>query len=184
MLITVTFSCCALSCCSYQQCTTVELFASSVTAKTKLRGLLDILASAAEYNVLPLRHRESKVLEVLARKLPQALPSDWEWDSTPTKAHILLQAHCTRTALPVDLREDQRIAVAEAPRLLSAAVDVISSCGWLRPALEAMELTQMIVQACWGRDSYLKQVWCIHICIHRSDSVALHIRTTIAHTSR
>jgi pre-mRNA-splicing helicase BRR2 len=145
----------------------VELFASSVTAKTKLRGLLDILSSAAEYNVLPLRHRESKVLEVLARKLPQALPSDWEWDSTPTKAHILLQAHCTRTALPVDLREDQRIAVSEAPRLLSAAVDVISSCGWLRPALEAMELTQMIVQACWGRDSYLKQVSaCTSYIIH------------------
>jgi pre-mRNA-splicing helicase BRR2 len=144
----------------------VELFASSVTAKTKLRGLLDILASAAEYNVLPLRHRESKVLEVLARKLPQALPSDWEWDSTPTKAHILSQAHCTRTALPVDLREDQRIAVREAPRLLSAAVDVISSCGWLRPALEAMELTQMIVQACWGRDSYLKQVSAYTHCIY------------------
>lgn len=49
----LSFSCCA-------QCATVELFNSSVTAKTKVKGLLDILASAAEYNELPLRHRYGK----------------------------------------------------------------------------------------------------------------------------
>eukprot|EP00611_Tribonema_gayanum_P026985 TRINITY_DN6549_c0_g3_i1.p1 TRINITY_DN6549_c0_g3~~TRINITY_DN6549_c0_g3_i1.p1 ORF type:complete len:2065 (-),score=717.17 TRINITY_DN6549_c0_g3_i1:1631-7681(-) len=142
----------------YIQCTTVELFASSVTAKTKLRGLVDILASSSEYNALPLRHREGKILETLAKRLPQALPSGWEWDQAPAKAHVLLQSHCKRTNLPVDLRQDAKMVVLDAPRLLSAVVDVISSMGWLKPALEAMELTQMIVQACWGRDSYLRQV--------------------------
>lgn len=43
-------------------------------------------------------------------------------------------------------------------RLLQAVVDVISSNGWLKPALEAMELSQMIVQGVWARDSYLRQI--------------------------
>lgn len=37
-------------------------------------------------------------------------------------------------------------------------MDVLSSNGWLSPALAAMELAQMVTQAMWGKDSYLKQL--------------------------
>ncbi len=37
-------------------------------------------------------------------------------------------------------------------------MDVISSSGWLHPALAAMELSQMVSQACWDRDSPLLQL--------------------------
>ena len=43
-------------------------------------------------------------------------------------------------------------------RLIQACVDVLSSNGWLSPALSAMELAQMVTQAMWGKDSYLKQL--------------------------
>lgn len=43
-------------------------------------------------------------------------------------------------------------------RLIQACVDVLSSNGWLSPALAAMELAQMVTQAMWGKDSYLKQL--------------------------
>lgn len=46
----------------------------------------------------------------------------------------------------------------QAIRLIQACVDVLSSNGWLSPALAAMELAQMTTQAMWGKDSYLKQV--------------------------
>ncbi len=36
--------------------------------------------------------------------------------------------------------------VAGAPRLLQAMVDVVSSSGWLNPALAAMEMSQMATQ--------------------------------------
>ena len=37
-------------------------------------------------------------------------------------------------------------------------MDVLSSNSWLNPALSAMELSQMITQAVWKKDSYLKQL--------------------------
>lgn len=43
-------------------------------------------------------------------------------------------------------------------RLIQAMVDVISSSGWLNPALAAMELSQMVTQGLWERDSPLLQV--------------------------
>lgn len=51
-----------------------------------------------------------------------------------------------------------QMVLLDAVRLLQAVVDVISSNGWLKPALEAMELSQMIVQGVWSRDSYLRQI--------------------------
>lgn len=37
-------------------------------------------------------------------------------------------------------------------------MDVISSSSWLKPALAAMELSQMVTQAVWDNDSVLKQI--------------------------
>ena len=39
----------------YIQYTTIELLASSLTAKTKLKGLLEIVSSASEFDELPMR---------------------------------------------------------------------------------------------------------------------------------
>jgi len=43
-------------------------------------------------------------------------------------------------------------------RHAQATVDVISSSGWLNPALTAMEMSQMAAQAVWDRDSHLLQL--------------------------
>jgi len=46
----------------YLRYTTVEVFAHSLTARTKLRGLLEILCAATEYDSLLIRHQEENVL--------------------------------------------------------------------------------------------------------------------------
>ena len=43
-------------------------------------------------------------------------------------------------------------------QFMHAKPDVISSSGWLNPALAAMELSQMTTQGLWERDSVLLQL--------------------------
>ena len=48
--------------------TTIELFSLSLNAKTKIRGLLEIISAAAEYSSVPVRHGEEAVLRQLGNK--------------------------------------------------------------------------------------------------------------------
>lgn len=142
----------------YIQYTTIELVASSITAKTKIRGVMEILSAASEFASLPIRHGEEKALRVLARNLTHKLPQSAQFHDSNTKALVLLQCHFSRTALSTDLRNDQKTIIGESVPLIQAIVDVISSNGWLKPALAAMELSQMVVQGLWNKDHVLKQV--------------------------
>ncbi|KAJ2897853.1 Pre-mRNA splicing, partial [Coemansia aciculifera] len=141
---------------------TVEMFALSLGPKTKLRGVLDIVSAADEFDtLLPIRHREDAVLARIASRLPVPLPKtdDGGWLSARKRVHLLLQAHFSRLSLPPDLAADQAWVLGRVLPLLQALVDVASSMGWLAPALAAMELSQMVVQAVWeGRDPLVKQV--------------------------
>jgi len=85
--------------------------------------------------------------------------TDVKFTDPHTKTNLLLQAHFSRHKLPTsDLAADSQLIVKDAPRLIQAMVDVISSSGWLKPAIAAMELSQMITQAVWDSDSVLKQL--------------------------
>ena len=190
--------------------TTVELFASSLTEKTKLKGLLEILTASSEYDMLPVRQYEERSLQVsvnstrlnfrsvtlypwasspfpfsrpstkgiyaltpalsptrlltpaprkaLSAHLPQKLADGAKFSDPHTKALVLLQAHFSRQALSLDLAADRNVVLGSAVKLLQALVDVISSNGWLKPALVAMESSQMVVQGLWDRDHPLMQL--------------------------
>ena len=45
-----------------------------------------------------------------------------------------------------------------ATRLLQACVDVVSTNSWLNPAIAAMEMSQMVIQAMWQTDPVLLQL--------------------------
>jgi pre-mRNA-splicing helicase BRR2 len=79
------------------------------------------------------------------------------YDSPHFKAFVLLQAHFSRMQLPIDLAKDQEVILTKVLGLLSATVDVLSSDGHIN-AMNAMEMSQMVVQAMWDRDSPLKQI--------------------------
>lgn len=70
----------------------------------------------------------------------------------------MLQAHLSRLQLGPELQGDTENILFKAIRLVQACVDVLSSNGWLSPAVAAMELAQMVTQAMWSKDSYLKQL--------------------------
>ena len=142
----------------YIQYTTLELFSSSLAPKTKMKGLLDILCSSSEYGDLGLRGgQEERALRLLAKHLPIKVDVGKNLEA-PSKANILLQSHFSRKNLPADLMLDQKKLLEESLRLLQAMVDVLSTQSWLNPALAAMELSQMITQGMWDKDSQLLQL--------------------------
>uniref|UniRef100_A0A1A9ZDE9 U5 small nuclear ribonucleoprotein 200 kDa helicase n=1 Tax=Glossina pallidipes TaxID=7398 RepID=A0A1A9ZDE9_GLOPL len=146
----------------YINYTTIELFSLSLNSKTKIRGLLEIISSAAEYEDIVIRHHEENILRNLSQRLPNKLsgPNDAmpKFNDPHIKTNLLLQAHLSRLQLGPELQGDTEIILGKAVRLIQACVDVLSSNGWLSPAVAAMELAQMVTQAMWSKDSYLKQL--------------------------
>jgi pre-mRNA-splicing helicase BRR2 len=132
---------------------TIELFSKTLAAKTKIRGLLDIISSAAEFENLTIRHREDNVLRQLSQRLPTKLDPKSKYNDPHVKANVLIQSHLTRLPLSAELQKDTDEILTVAIRLIQACVDVLSTNGWLSPALAAMELSQMCTQAMWNKDS-------------------------------
>ena len=137
--------------------TTIELFAASLTAKTKLKGLLEIVAGATEFETFAVRPGEAETLRRILNHAPITLSSNKTTDPH-VKVAALLQAHFGRQAMHGDFTQDLQKILPDATRLLQAMVDVIASNGWLGPALAAMELSQMLVQGMWDKDPAVMQL--------------------------
>ncbi|KAH8885175.1 Sec63-domain-containing protein [Thozetella sp. PMI_491] len=135
---------------------TMQTFLLSLTQRTKLKGILEIVTSATEFESIQIRRHEDGILRRIYDRLPVKM-SQPVYDSPHFKAFVLLQAHFSRMQLPVDLAKDQEAIVSKVLSLLNATVDILSSDGYLN-AMNAMELSQMVVQAMWDRDSPLKQI--------------------------
>uniref|UniRef100_A0A2K6LB31 SEC63 domain-containing protein n=1 Tax=Rhinopithecus bieti TaxID=61621 RepID=A0A2K6LB31_RHIBE len=125
----------------------------STVAHTKVRGLTEIISNAN----IPIWHHEDNFLRQLAQKVPHKLNNP-KFNDPHIKANLLLQAHLSRMQLSAELQSDTEEILSKAIRLIQARVDVLSCYGWLSSAVAALELAQMVTQAMWSQDSYLKQL--------------------------
>eukprot|EP00210_Caulerpa_lentillifera_P005576 g5333.t1 len=141
----------------YVNFSSIELFSASLTEKTKMKGLIEILSAASEFDDLPVRAGEDEVLRSLLLHAPIAIDQP-KYTDPHVKVNALLQSHFSRTQIGTDLQLDQSRIVVESIRLIQAIVDVIASNGWLSPALAAMEISQMVTQALWDKDPSLLQI--------------------------
>src|ERR1700734_2017581 len=135
---------------------TVEVYTLSLKESTKLKGLLEVVSSSAEFENIPIRRHEDALLRRVYDRVPVKLDRV-DFEAPHFKTFLLLQAHFSRLQLPPDLAADQALVLEKALNLLSACVDVMSSNAWLN-ATRAMDLSQMCVQAMWDTESPLKQV--------------------------
>lgn len=135
---------------------TMQTFLLSLGNRTKLKGIMEIVTSATEFESIQIRRHEESLLRRIYDRVPVKM-SQPTYDSPHFKAFVLLQAHFSRMQLPIDLSKDQEILISRVLSLLSAMVDILSSDGHLN-AMNAMEMSQMIVQSMWDRDSPLKQI--------------------------
>jgi pre-mRNA-splicing helicase BRR2 len=129
---------------------TVEVYMLSLKEHTKLKGLLEVVSSSAESEIIPICRHEESLLRHIYDRVPVKL--DLVNFEAPHFKTFLLQAHFSRLQLPPDLVADQALVLEKV--ILSACVDVMSSSAWLS-ALGAMDLSLMCVQAVWDRDSPL-----------------------------
>lgn len=135
---------------------TMQTLLLSLKRGTKLKGILEIVTAATEFEDIQIRRHEEHVLERIYERVPVKL-AEVNFESPHFKSFLLLQAHFSRMQLPADLAKDQEIILRKVLSILSACVDVLSSEGHLN-AMNAMEISQMVVQAMWDRDSPLKQI--------------------------
>lgn len=135
---------------------TLDTFSMSLTDKTKLKGLLEIVSAAVEFEDIPIRHHEDLLLRKVYDRVPVKM-ANVDFTSPNFKTNVLLQAHFSRLQLPADLAADQVVVLQRTIKLLSACVDVMSSESYLN-AMKAMDMTQMVVQAVWDSDSPLRQI--------------------------
>ncbi|CAF4077206.1 unnamed protein product, partial [Rotaria sordida] len=109
------------------------------------------------YRTIDNKSLTSKTKIKLATRLPNKL-NNVKFNDPHVKANLLLQAHLSRIQLSAELQKDTDEILIKAIRLIQACVDVLSSNGWLLPALAAMELAQMVTQGMWNKDPYLRQL--------------------------
>ena len=139
--------------------TTIQIFEENLSENKKMKHLLEIIAAAEEFEVLPIRDSdEGQLLSIVDYLEYKVTPEEGVYSIPNIKANILLQCHFLRKPLSIDLALDQKKILETSIKMVHAMVDVISSSGWLTPALLAMELSQMIVQACLVKDSTLFQL--------------------------
>ena len=135
---------------------TIDVFSMSITEKTKLKGLLEIISSATEFENISIRRHEDALLRRIYDRVPVKSEKS-RFESPAFKTSILLQAHFSRLQLPPDLVTDQQAVLSQVVNLLHACVDVMASNTFLN-VLGAMDLAQMCVQGAWESDSPLKQI--------------------------
>ena len=120
----------------------------------------EVLCAASEFDDLPLRKGEEQLLRQQGQRCHLKISRPIYHD-VHTKANILLQSHFSRLdattspTLTTEMMRDMRDVVIDAHRLLSAMIDVLSSAGWLMPALACMEMSQMVIQGMWDSVSPL-----------------------------
>ncbi|AGO13973.1 AaceriAGR113Wp [[Ashbya] aceris (nom. inval.)] len=136
---------------------TMHMFMQSLSRSTKLKSIIEILASAAEYEDIPMRQDDFDILRKIHATLPYQFSAGIQNELPAFKVFVLLQAHFSRIKLNKELAADVNSILASAIPLINGIIDILSGDGRLS-ATTAMDLSQMLIQGCWDTDSPLVQV--------------------------
>ena len=85
---------------------TVEVYTLSLKERTKLKGLLEVMSSSAEFESIPIRRHEDALLCRIYERVPIKL-DHVDFEAPHFKTFLLLQAHFSCIQLPADLAANQ-----------------------------------------------------------------------------
>ena len=125
----------------YVNFTTIELFSASLTEKTKMKGLIEILSAAAEFDDLPVRAGEDEVLRRLLLHAPIAIDTP-KYTDPHVKVNALLQAHFSQTRIGSEILTGMRVLDDE-----GVSVCLQRICTWTS------------VECCWSPRGFCSRWW-------------------------
>jgi antiviral helicase SLH1 len=134
---------------------TIRNLVDQLFRDSTFRDCLRFMSEAAEYNELPTRHGEELMNMEMSEQLrypAEDLIDRPIWDPH-IKTYLLLQAHMSRTDLPIaDYSQDTVTVLDQSLRILQAYIDVSSELGYYDTVLMFIRLMQCVKQACWFDD--------------------------------
>ncbi|ETN81065.1 hypothetical protein NECAME_08767 [Necator americanus] len=136
---------------NYLRHETMKFLTEELGPENSIEDLLKTLSHVPEYGEIPVRHNEDVVNTQLQRKLRIRFATS-VMDSSHTKAHLLFQAHFSRTEIPTDYRTDLKSVLDQCVRILQAMRDVCQLNGWLSTVLRITILQQMCYSGRWHDD--------------------------------
>jgi pre-mRNA-splicing helicase BRR2 len=145
----------------YVKYNTIDLFSQSLSESTKkISDLINILCNAYEFEEVSIRNGEDDILFSLAKNcgMDELIKQQSFFNEPHCKANILLNCYFHRQPIPSDMLSDQKQIIEIAYRLSCAFVDILSTNGILKQSILSMELSQMIIQAMWIKNSTLLQL--------------------------
>jgi len=132
---------------------------NSIDLSSGFPVILNLLADAAEFDELPVRHNEDLMNQELEKSLPVPLTPEQKknYDSPHVKAFLLLQAHLIRLEnLPcADYATDTISVLDQSVRVLQAMIDISAEKGYLSTTLCIMTVMQYIKQGIYITDNIL-----------------------------
>ena len=135
---------------------TIRYLIQHVKRDATFEDALSWMCSAAEFDELPVRHNEDLVNAELAKALPLSVKAMGDlpmWDPH-IKAFLLLQAHFSRSELPIsDYVGDQISVLDQSIRIIQAAIDVLAELGYFSSCVSMITLLQCIKSARWPTDN-------------------------------
>ena len=100
---------------------TVEVYTLSLKERTKLKGLLEVVSSSAEFETIPIRRHEDALLRRNYDRVPVKLERA-DFETPHFKTFLLLHTHFSRSQLLPDLAADQVLVLGKVLNLWSASV--------------------------------------------------------------
>lgn len=153
--------------------------------ESTVQNICFILAHAAEFSELPVRHCEDELNAELATKLPWALSSDENFESSNIKTFLLLQAHFCRAPLPItDYINDTKSVLDQIPRVLNSFLDIAALEHRYDIVRALIKISQMIVQGLSEDSNSLCQLPGLSPGAHSTKELCNRIRSSTSSTSK
>lgn len=129
---------------------------SSLDGSARLAKIMETVAGAEEFEDLPTEADELSISGIAA-SLPLKVSPNSDFSSPSVRAFVLLQAHLSRFKLSGELAAAQQHILRKVLPIVHATVDSLCGDGHLN-ALQAMDLSQMLIQGMWPSGSPLLQL--------------------------